>query len=126
MARFLHPGCKPGVRMAVVTPSGSSRSDRSPPDSSPTAVGVASPLSLPARMIEPIARGDGNAVQGAVLGRCVRTSCCAGRSAAPRGRLSRRALLSSAGVLQQPALPHHPPAELLAPTAVVLSAPAHQ
>src|SRR6266550_3956195 len=32
------------------------------------ALTVASPLSLPAPMIEPIARGDGNAIQGTVLG----------------------------------------------------------
>src|SRR5438309_3953933 len=74
-------------------------------------------------MIEPIARGGGDAVQDIVLGRCVCTARCAGGSAAPRGRLPwRRALLSSAGVLQQPALPHRPPADLLAPTPVILGA----
>src|SRR2546425_807161 len=78
-------------------------------------------------MIEPIARGGGNAVEDALLGRCSCTPCCTGRSAAPRGRLPwRRALLSSAGVLQQPALPHHPSAELLAPAPLLLGASALQ
>src|SRR5438309_9991356 len=88
---------------------------------------LASPLSLPTPMIEPIVRGDGNAVQGVVLGRCVCASRCAGRSPASRGRLPwRRALLSSAGVLKQPALPHQPPAQLLAPAPLVLGASALQ
>jgi len=114
-----------GVRVADCRYANESRGARCSPAFARVGPGPDTGLAVvtPGPMIEPIARGDGNAVQGAVLGRCLCTPCCAGRSAAPRERLSwRRAQLASAGVLQQPALPHHPPAELLAPTAVVLGA----
>src|SRR3989442_11238047 len=63
-------------------------------------------------MFEPVAEGGGNAVQVILLGRCFRDARRASCRAAPwgRGRLAwRRALLSSSGVLRQPALPRHSP-----------------
>src|SRR5438094_3828476 len=80
-------------------------------------------------MIEPVVEGDRNAVEIALLARCLDHACRASCGAAPWGRVSwRRAFVAPSGVLQQAALPHHPtrPKSTLGPTLRSSAGPSDQ
>ncbi len=87
------------------------------------------PLSLGTRMIELVGEGGCNAVEVILLdrrfGHARRASCGTAPGGRGRGRLAwRRALLSSSGVLRQPALPRHSPTQPEPTVGTTLRSPA--